>query len=242
MTSLDLTSRQRQPELMDQPGLDERAHRKALAGIERVNNMSRIGHVLWREIDRVIARQDLEKVRVLDIACGGGDLAIRLARHALRRNVDFSIDGCDISITAVTHAKAQAVANNVANAHFFESDALSESFDERLQEKYDLVMCSLFLHHLEENQAICLLRKMRDMARHTVIIDDLRRTRLGYGLAWIGCRMLTRSPMVHVDGPLSVQGAFTVDEARSLAEKAGLQNVVITTHWPQRFLMTWQRT
>ena len=65
---------------------------------------------------------------------------------------------------------------------------------------------------------------------------------LGYGLAWIGCRLLSRSPMVHVDGPLSVQNAFTVDEARSLANKSGLQSARIVKHWPQRFLMTWQRT
>ena len=75
-----------------------------------------------------------------------------------------------------------------------------------------------------------------------IIVDDLRRTRLGYGLAWIGCRLLTKSPMVHVDGPLSVQGAFTVEEARSLAERAGLHNAQLVKHWSQRFLMTWQRT
>jgi 2-polyprenyl-3-methyl-5-hydroxy-6-metoxy-1,4-benzoquinol methylase len=242
MTTLNLTFRQRQPELMDQPGLDERTHRKALAGIQRVNDISRIGYVLWRAIDRVIMERHLESVRVLDIACGGGDLAICLAGHALRRNVDFSADGCDINRTAVAHAKAQAVAANADNVHFFESDALSESFDKSSRGQYDIVMCSLFLHHLEENQAVKILRKMATSVRHAVIIDDLRRTRLGYGLAWIGCRLLTRSPMVHVDGPLSVQGAFTVEEARSLAERAGMQNARIVKHWPQRFLMTWQRT
>jgi len=241
MTTLNFTFRQRQPELMDQPGLDESAHRKALAGIRRVNDMSRIGRVLWRELDRVVRQRNLKKVRVLDLACGGGDLAIWLARHARRRKVNFSIDGCDISSTAVAHAKAHAIEAAVGNVRFFESDALRESVDRRFDRQYDIVMCSLFLHHLEENHAVSLLRRMAETARHSVIIDDLRRTRLGYGLAWIGCRLLTRSPMVHMDGPLSVQGAFTVEEARSLGQQAGLRNVRIVKHWPQRFLMTWQR-
>jgi len=242
MTTLNLTLRQRQPELMDQPGLDKRAHRKALAGIQRVNGMSRIGRVLWREVDRVITQRHLERIRLLDLACGGGDLAIYLARHALHRSLDFSVDGCDISHTAVAYAKAQAVALNFNNVDFFESDALSNSIDERFHGKYDIVMCSLFLHHLDENQAINLLRRMTETARHAVIIDDLRRTKLGYALAWIGCRLITSSPMVRVDGPLSVQGAFTVEETHALAERAGLQNVQIVKHWPQRFLMTWQKT
>jgi len=242
MTTLNLALRQRQPELMDQLGLDERAHRAALIGIGRVNNLSRIGHVLWQEIDRIISERSLKSVRVLDIACGGGDLTIGLASHALRRGVDFAIEGCDMSPTAVTHAKERATVTKTKNVQFFICDALSEPFCKGTDEPYDIVICSLFLHHLEEDQVVHLLQKMAAAVRHAVIIDDLRRTRLGYGLAWIGCRLLTRSPMVHVDGPLSVQGAFTVDEAWSLAKKASLQNTKIVKHWPQRFLMTWRKT
>lgn len=240
MTALNLTLRQRQPELMDQPGLDERAHRAALVGIGRVNNLSRIGQVLWREIDRIISERRLKRVRVLDLACGGGDLAFGLARHALRRGIDFSIDGHDISPIAIAHAKEQATTTKTEKVCFFVSDALNEPFGKETDEPYDIIMCSLFLHHLKEEQVVHLLQKMAATARHAVIIDDLRRTHLGYGLAWMGCRLLTRSPMVHVDGPLSVEGAFTVDEACSLAEQAGLQNTRIAKHWPERFLMTWE--
>jgi 2-polyprenyl-3-methyl-5-hydroxy-6-metoxy-1,4-benzoquinol methylase len=242
MSSKYLAVRQRQPEVMDQPGLDERMHRQALEGIQRVNNISRIGHVLWWEIDRIVTERRLEKVRILDLACGGGGLAIWLARQGQRSGLEFTVKGCDISPTAVLHANEQSLCAGVDNARFFELDALDGPLDQESNEEYDIVMCSLFLHHLEDQQVITLLRKMAETARHAVIINDLRRTRLGYGLAWIGCRLLTRSPIVHADGPLSVQSAFTIDEARSLAKRAGLRNVTITTHWPQRFLMTWQRT
>ena len=238
---MNLTIRQRQPELMDQPGLEACAHRKALAGIKRVNGISRIGCVLWREIAHVARDHHLEEVRILDLACGGGDLAIWLTRRGRGGSFDVSVDGCDMSRTAVAYAREQAHVTGTRNARFFECDVLNGSFDRTSNESYDIVMCSLFLHHLEEKQVTALLRKMALLARHAVMIDDLRRTRLGYQLAWIGCRLLTRSPMVHTDGPLSVQGAFTMDEARSLAEEAGLQDVSIVTHWPQRFLMTWQR-
>jgi len=241
MPRLNLKSRRRQPELMDQPGLDMGKHRSALAGLQRVNSMSRTGRVFWRELQRLVHQRQLAKLRLLDLACGGGDLAIWLARQGQRSGLDVTVCGYDISPTAVAYAKEKSLAAGVGNAQFYECDALNESLEQQPGEAFDIVFSTLFLHHLEEPQATLLLQRMAAKARHAVIVDDLRRTRFGYGLAWIGCRLLTRSPIVHVDGPLSVQAAFTVDEARSLAGKAGLQNVSITTHWPQRFLLTWQR-
>jgi hypothetical protein len=102
-------------------------------------------------------------------------------------------------------------------------------------------MCSLFLHHLDEPQAVELLRRMSESARHLVLVNDLIRGRLGYALAWLGTRLLTRSRVVHVDGPLSVEGAFTRAEALELAERAGLHGATIVRRWPCRFLLTWQR-
>jgi 2-polyprenyl-3-methyl-5-hydroxy-6-metoxy-1,4-benzoquinol methylase len=106
------------------------------------------------------------------------------------------------------------------------------------QAQYDVVMCSLFLHHLTEDDAVVLMGKMQAAARSLVLIDDLRRTRLGYCLAWLGCRLLTRCHVVHVDGPMSVEGALTVAETQKLAEHAGIRNAVFEIHWPERFIMT----
>ncbi len=105
--------------------------------------------------------------------------------------------------------------------------------------RYDIVCCSLFVHHLEEPQAVALLTAMRESAEKLVVVSDLLRTRLGYALCWIGTRLLTRSPVVHTDGLLSVRAALSLDEARGLAAKAGLQNARFERQWPQRFLMTW---
>jgi 2-polyprenyl-3-methyl-5-hydroxy-6-metoxy-1,4-benzoquinol methylase len=124
------------------------------------------------------------------------------------------------------------------DASFFELDALADRFPD----DYDVVMCSLFLHHLEESAAAEFLRKMSAATRHLILVNDLRRTRTGYILAWLGCRLLSRSRIVHTDGPLSVAAAFSIDEAFELANQAGISNAVITRHWPQRFLLTWKHT
>ena len=129
------------------------------------------------------------------------------------------------------------ISDQLNNIRFHLCDALEQPFP---QAKYDVVMCSLFLHHLTQINAVRLLQRMREAAAQLVLIDDLRRTICGYWLARLGCRILTRCHVVHVDGPMSVEGAFTTDEAHVLAEKAGLRGASIRAHWPQRFLLTWR--
>lgn len=232
-----LAHRDRQPELMDQPGLDAAPHRRALRALRRINVISRIDHAVWREIAGLAAATNGSPLRVLDVASGGGDVAIRLAGQAARRGIALEVHGCDISPTAVEHATEAAGQVGVSGVRFFQQDVLGEP----LPEGYDVVMCSLFLHHLDEGEADALLRKMAAAARRAVLIDDLVRSRLGYLMAWLAGRLLTRSPIVRVDGPLSVRAAFTVAEALRVAERAGLQGATARRHWPQRFLLSWNK-
>ena len=143
----------------------------------------------------------------------------------------------DISGTAVATAGQQAAEAGTATVTFHQCDVLHDPFP---LPQYDVVMNSLFLHHLDEPQVVRVLQRMAAAARQRIIIDDLRRTRLGYFLAWTGCRLLSRSPIVHFDGPVSVEGAFTDAEILQLAAQAGLQSARLQRHWPQRFLLTWQ--
>jgi 2-polyprenyl-3-methyl-5-hydroxy-6-metoxy-1,4-benzoquinol methylase len=229
-------SRCRQPELMDQPGLDLSEHLQALQGLRRINNVSRTGSVLWPAIARLARRKEVNgrPVRVLDLATGGGDTPIALDRRARRAGLNLEIQGCDINPQAVDYAQKQARAYN-ANVRFFVLDAVHEA----LPSDYDVLTCSLFLHHLDETEAIALLRRMGDAARRLVLVDDLVRSRFGYLMTVVGCHLLSGSRVVHVDGPISVAGAFTPSEACSLAERAGLQGARLTRHWPQRYLLTW---
>ena len=73
-----LRSRKRQPELMDQAGLDNAQHHQALDALQRINRLSGGGQALWPLIRDYCRRRrdsdDMKPVRLLDIATGGGDL------------------------------------------------------------------------------------------------------------------------------------------------------------------------
>jgi 2-polyprenyl-3-methyl-5-hydroxy-6-metoxy-1,4-benzoquinol methylase len=221
-----------EPEMMDQPDMAGERHVHALRGLERINAWSGSARLLWPSLAQ-LARAVSGTVRVLDVATGAGDLPIRLWNRARRSGLAIELDGMDRSASAIDHARRRAVEQG-ANVNFFVSDALGAC----LPEGYDAIMCSLFLHHLTEAEAIHLLRQMAQRARRLVLVNDLERRFGGFLMAWLGTRILSRSRVVHVDGPLSVQAAFTVPEVANIAERVGLRKIRIERRWPCRFVLT----
>lgn len=222
---LDLDERRREPEWMDRPDLAPDLHRQALDGLSRIHRVS----FTARRIRSVLAHESEagRSLRVLEVGSGGGDVLTALARHW----PEWVFHGVDISPLAVD--RARALAAGVPNVRFFEGDVLGEA----RSDSYDVVFCSLFLHHFDEDDAIRMLKKFRMSAIRLVLVDDLCRSRAGLWLAWLGGRLLSRSPVVHYDAPVSVSGAFTPAEARALADAAGFDRVSVTRHFPERFLL-----
>jgi 2-polyprenyl-3-methyl-5-hydroxy-6-metoxy-1,4-benzoquinol methylase len=230
------------PELMDDPAIDPVEHRRALNGLRRVNKLCQTGQHLAKEILSVANKNSRDSITVLDIGCGSGDVAAEVGRR-LASHVKCKVVGWDISPTAVDCAKqAWSASQNrlptskrsTAEVHFQQADVFQTK-----DLKFDVVYCCLFLHHFTEHQAVQVLERMKEIAALSVLVDDLVRSRLGYALAQIGCQLLSRSPVVHFDGPQSVRAAFTQSEARELAARAGLQACTIRRHWPERYLLRW---
>lgn len=237
-----LQVRRRQAEWMDRPDLDTLEHEHALRGLRRINGLSRASRILWRAVRNEALRAEpaanvRTRLRVLDVACGGGDVLVRLAAQAEREGFDIQWTGFDISETALTTAERHAQQSGCSSIRFEPWDVLQHP----LPQTFDVIMCSLFLHHLDEPEAIELLRNMAVSARVAILVNDLQRSWLGYWLARLGTQILTRSPIVHFDGPVSVEGAWTCSEVARLATAAGLQHFTITKHFPERFLLRWSR-
>ncbi len=221
---------------MDAPDLDAVLHLESLRGLRRINALLRSAAILWPEIAAAARRLAPEKLRVLDLACGGGDNAIAIARRGARQGLAIEVAGCDKSPLAIAEAQRLARASRTENVSFFPLDVV----DGPLPGGYHVVTCSLFLHHLTRERAVDMLRKMAAAAGQLVLASDLRRTRVGYALALLASRLLTRSPVVRFDAPASVAAAFTIEEVRRLAAEAGWQNFAISKHWPQRYRLSWR--
>ena len=220
---------------MDDPSLDRVRHLHALRALARINRVSLAASRISREV-RAIGESRPGPVRVLDVACGGGDVLIDVAKRLRGSTTSVELCGCDVSPVALEVARMAALDD--AGIDFTEIDAI----EGELPEGYDLICSSLFLHHLSSQAVTLLLQRMAAATAHGVLIQDLRRTRLGYVFAWIGLHALTRSDVARSDGLVSVRAAFTLSEVATLCQEAGLTDARVTSVWPQRYSIQWRRT
>ncbi|MEX2472190.1 MAG: methyltransferase domain-containing protein, partial [Gemmatimonadota bacterium] len=221
------------PEVMDDPGLDPGLHAEALDALARINRVSLTERRLADEVVQVATRR-AGPVRVLDVGCGDAAVVVEAARRAGRRGVTVEPHGCDTSPVALSRARARA-----ARAGIPLRLSRVNVTEDPLPGGFDVATCSLFLHHLDEADAVRLLSAMAQAAR-IVLVQDLRRTRAGLVLAWLGVRLLSRSSVARVDGPRSVRAAFSLDEVAGLARRAGLTGATVRRAWPQRLVIRWE--
>ncbi|MEO0649486.1 MAG: methyltransferase domain-containing protein, partial [Planctomycetota bacterium] len=229
-----LDERRLEPEVMDDPGLDPERHRRALDGLARLNAWSVSDGAIFRPVLK-LSRELGRPLRLLDVACGGGDLMARLGRRARRAGIELRPTGCDVSDVALDVA-AERTRRAGVEARFLRRDVVRDG----LPEGFDAVVCTLFLHHLEDTAAVGLLRAIDQARPRMAIVQDLRRTRAGALLAWGASQALTRSPVVHNDALLSVGAAFTRPEVARLAQRAGLIHPDPARVWPLRWQLVWR--
>jgi 2-polyprenyl-3-methyl-5-hydroxy-6-metoxy-1,4-benzoquinol methylase len=232
MTLPSLVQRDFRPELMDQIETPRGEHVRALQGLRRLNIASGVTGQLWRQIATYRGVPPGGRLRVLDVACGGGDVSFGLWKRAQRRSIEMEFVGLDCSSTACEQA-SQRCRIAGASMTFERTDAVRSP----LPGGFDVVMSSLFLHHLSRRDAVTLLAKMSAAGR-LLVVSDLRRCGIGYAVAHVACRMVTRSPIVHYDGPQSVANAFSVSEAAALCDEAGLPDAIVRRAWPWRLMIT----
>jgi len=214
------------PERMDDPAIDPADHAHALRGLARLNTLSGIRRTVAREL-RAISKGD--PLTVLDIAAGSGDLVLALAA---RPGSPHTYTASDLSPFACETMRRAAEARSIP-LDVRTLDALRDDLP-----PHDVVMCHLFLHHLERDDIARLLARMHAAARRAVLVTDLARTRLGCALARLASRVATRSPVVHHDALASVRAALTPAELAEIADEAGLAGRRIRTAWPERMILT----
>ena len=105
MISKALAQRTLEPEVMDDPNLDETLHFAALRSLARLNWWSGSTRIIWEPIWRWSLRHDHPRMRILDIATGSGDLPLALSRRAKLAGMRLEIVGVDISQRALNDAR-----------------------------------------------------------------------------------------------------------------------------------------
>jgi ubiquinone/menaquinone biosynthesis C-methylase UbiE len=97
---------------------------------------------------------------------------------------------------------------------------------------FDVVACTLFLHHFDDAQVASLLREFGRVARFRVAVVDLERHKIAEHFLPLTRPLFRWSKLTVKDGILSVRAAFSSDELNRLAGRAGLAQVCVKRHIP----------
>jgi len=197
-------------ELMDGPVDAPAELERNLGDIEFANRW--LGGIapIRREVRRAGARS------ILDVGSGSGDVAQALVRDAISRGADLRVTCLDHSPQMLEIARRRT--GNDARLTFVCGEGERLPFDENA---FDVVICTLALHHFEPAPARELLREMRRVARLTPLVGDLVRSPAALAATWCWTRLTTRNRLTRHDAPLSVRRAYAPDEALALAHEAG---------------------
>jgi SAM-dependent methyltransferase len=153
--------------------------------------------------------------RVLDLATGAGDLPRMMVDWARTRDITLRIDAVDANPSTLEIARKHSA--GYPEVQFLRGNVLT--FETK--ETYDLVCCSLALHHFSDRDAARLLRACREHSHRFVLVSDLERSLATLAGVYALTALIYREPMTQFDGRLSARRAFSFAEFRNLAEAAG---------------------
>src|SRR4051794_30945103 len=142
-------------ELMDDLARPRREFDEAYRDLARVNRW--LGGI--RAIERFLPAGNL---LILDVAAGACDIAEAISSRARRV---FSLDRNSEGLKLAKRSSPVA------------ADALKMPFRD---ETFDVVMASLFFHHLSDEDCVRVLKRMWRMARRVVVVNDLHRHPIAY--------------------------------------------------------------
>ena len=216
-------------ELLDTPGeANEQDLQQTLRDIRRANIFGLGTWVVTHHLNdllRDIPRQ--QTLQILDLATGSADIPEELCRWADREGHTIEITATDISPEILNVARQRILDAGFAHrVRLLACDATATPFADH---HFDVVVCSLALHHLDVNSARLAFGEMARLSRVGFIVNDIYRSQG----AWLMARFLTfvttTNRLTKHDGPASVYRAFTPAEVGRIAQDVHT-DVTVHTH------------
>lgn len=214
----DLVRRSQTPELMDTETVSYEDFRRCLADLAIVNRLTLAHRPTLAWLKRAAARHPTGKaLHIVDVGSGYGDMLRLVARWAERSGIAVKLTGIDLN------PWSERAAREAGSLHVGIEYLTSDAFDYHPSPAPDIVISSLFAHHLADEALIRFLRWMHGIARRGWFINDLRRSAIAYGLFGAGTSVGGWHRFIRHDGLISITRAFREDDWLRLLEEAGIR-------------------
>jgi 2-polyprenyl-3-methyl-5-hydroxy-6-metoxy-1,4-benzoquinol methylase len=215
------------PEWMDEPCSYE-DFRKCLIDLGQVNRLTLSYRPTLAFLEQLVAAAPGQALRIVDVGSGGGDMLRTIERWAKGRGVRVSLTGIDLNPHAARAAREFAPADSAIT--WITGDAFA------YKQPIDVVLSSLFTHHLEEPEIVRFLAWSEAVARRGWFVNDLCREPLPYKLFDVLAKVMRWHRFVQHDGPVSFRRSFREDDWGRTLSEAGIEatNVRLARWTPGR--------
>lgn len=213
--SLLVPPRRPQKERLDRGDLPAADVEESLADIRRVNRHLGGYRAASRSILPFLLSGEERSFLLLDLGAGSADVPLHLARRAAARGVAIRIVAVDVQVLHLATARR----SNGASPRMVAADVFSLPFRDR---SFDWVLSTLFFHHFSPEENVGILREMARLGRRGLFVVDVERHRIARWLVSLLGSALFRSRISLEDGRASVEQAYTREEMREIAGRAGL--------------------
>lgn len=230
---MGLTTKYRtdQEEIMDDFAMEGEILRDALDKIASINQLLGGNKLTLHGVKDMLstAEQDRE-FTIVDVGCGNGDMLRALADYATTNRLTFNLIGIDANNFTITHARD--LSKNYANISYRCEDIFDKEFENL---KYDIVLCTLTLHHFKDDQIEKLLSVFYKNATLGVVINDLHRSKIAYRSFQALCKVFRLNDMSREDGLVSILRGFKKVDLIQFSEKLGFTKYDVKWKWAFRY-------
>jgi 2-polyprenyl-3-methyl-5-hydroxy-6-metoxy-1,4-benzoquinol methylase len=233
---LDFSRRAELSELMDEPCSRE-VMRACLRDLARVNRWFLAYRPILKWLDSLGLPANSGPIHILDVGCGYGDGLRRIEQWASQRGIAVELTGCDLNPDSI--AIASEASPPSSHISWIAADVFTLASDRPI----DIVVSSLFTHHLSEPQIIRFLTWMEGRAKTGWFVNDLSRASIPYSLFKAFAKVANLHPFVQHDGPVSIARAFIAEDWRRMCAAAGLNDsdISIQSFAPARLCVARQK-
>jgi 2-polyprenyl-3-methyl-5-hydroxy-6-metoxy-1,4-benzoquinol methylase len=229
--SVNTQFRTKEAEIMDDFLLQGNELRATLDQIARINQLLGGNKVTLNGIKKVLKKANTFKTIIIaDIGCGNGDMLRMLADYGLKNNLNFKLIGIDANAFTINYAKT--LSNDYSNIEYLCLDIFSEDFSTI---NYDILLCTLTLHHFTDEQILNIIAIFNNNASMGIVINDLHRSKLAYRLFKLICILFSLGTMSREDGLISILRGFKKNELEDISKKLNLLNYTIDWKWAFRY-------
>ncbi|POY35111.1 SAM-dependent methyltransferase [Solitalea longa] len=229
---MNFSIRSSQKELLDEENIPYNDLAQNLRELDFINRFLG-GHAITVKGVKKLSDKLQQTITILDLGSGGGDTLRAIARWARKANRKVRLIGVDLKPECIRFAEKESI--GFPEISFIQTDYRAIQPD---QLQPDIIISSLFCHHLSNPEIIELLQWMGKNAKIGFVINDLHRHFLAYHSIRFLTTLFSKSYLVKNDAKLSVARGFNHGEWMVLLRKAEITTAEISWQWAFRHLIT----